>query len=246
MSSLILAHIRRNLVDTLRVPAMFLSVALTPVAVMLFFFVPFIGNDSLLMTAATGTFVVFAALLACVVHVAVTAAHQRESSWGVYLRTLPGGPAPGMISQIVVGMVVVAAAIVPVVAVAALFTSASAPAGRVLLAIAALLAAVVVFTLLGLAIGYTLSARATMVVTSIIILPLAVGGGMFFDPANTPGVIEVTAPFLPTGGAADLVLAALLGHRPDPLALTMLAVWTVVFAVLALRGRRRDEGRRFQ
>lgn len=245
MTSLTLTHIRRNLVDILRVPVMLLSVALTPVAVMLFFFVPFIGDDTRLMTTAAGTFVVFAVLLACVVHVATTTSAQRESSWGVYLRTLPGGPAPAMISHIVVGMIVVAAAIVPVVGVAGLFTSASAPAGRVVLATAALLGAVVTFTLLGLAIGCTLSLRATMVVTSVAILPLAVGGGMFFDPADTPGFIAAIAPFVPTGGATDLVLAALMGTSPGALSVTMLVVWTAVFALVALWGYRRDEGRRF-
>lgn len=245
MSSLTTVHIQRNLIEMVRTPAMFLSVALTPVAVMLFFFVPFIGDDSTLMTTATGTFVVFAALLACVVHVAGTTAYQRESSWGVYMRTLPGGVAPSIVSQIVVGMVVVAAAILPVVAVAGWFTSAAAPVGRVLLAIAALLVAVIVFTLLGLAIGYTMSTRATMIITSIGLLPLAVGGGMFFDPADTPGFIVAIAPFVPTGGATDLVLAALHGHQPNLLALSMLIVWALIFAALAVWGYQRDQGRRF-
>lgn len=246
MTSLTRIYIRRNLGDVLRVPITLLSVALTPVAIMLFFFVPFIGDDSRMMTIATGTFVVFAVLLACVVHVANTIAFQRESSWGTYQRTLPGGPVPSMVSHIVVDMIVVAIAIIPVIGVAALFTSASAPAGRILLAAVALLAVVITFTLLGLAIGSTLSTQATMLVTSIGLLPLAVAGGMFFDPANTPGFIEAIAPYTPTGGATDLVLAALLGTSPGGLSVIMLFVWTVVLAGVAVWGHRRDAMRRFR
>lgn len=244
MFPLTLVHVHRNLVDVLRVPVMLLSVTLTPVSVLVFFFVPFI-DDAQLMTIATGTFVVFAVLLACVVHVATVTAHQRQSSWGVYLRTLPGGPGPSMISHVIVGMIVVATAVLPVVAVAALFTPATAPPGRVLLALAALLAVVVTFTLLGLAIGYTLSAGATMVATSIVILPLAVAGGMFFDPSDTPAIISAIAPFTPTGGANDLVLSALTGAPLRLPSTVMLIAWTIVFALVAGWGYRRDEGRRF-
>lgn len=243
--SLVLVHTRRQLVETLRTPVMFLSVVLIPVAVLLFFIVPFIGQDAVAMTGATGTVMVFAVLLACVGHFSTVVAAVRESPWGSYLRTLPGGLAPQALSHLAVGLVVVTAAVVPVIAVAGLFTAATATVGAIALAFLALLVAVVVFTLMGLALGYLLSLRSAVIVNSVIFLPLGVGGGMFFDPADTPALVETIAPFFPTRGPTDLVLAALTDYAPSPLALVMLALWTVAFAVLAVWGYRRDEGRRF-
>ncbi|WP_147915396.1 ABC transporter permease [Ruania zhangjianzhongii] len=245
MSSLTMTYTRRHLAETIRTPTMFLTVALVPVGVMLFFVVPFIGQDTAAMTSAAGMLAVFGVLMACVGHFSMVIASQRETAWGNYLRTLPGGITPQMLGHLLVGLVVVAAAIIPIVVVAGLFTAASAPPSRVLLAAGALLIAVVTFTLLGLAVGYLMSMRAAAIANSIGFLPLAVAGGMFFDRADMPAFIEQIAPFVPTGGASDLVLVALTGEPVGSLSLVMLAVWIVIFAGLTVWGYRRDQVRRF-
>ncbi|WP_327151558.1 ABC transporter permease [Nocardia sp. NBC_01329] len=245
MSSLTMTYTRRNLAETIRTPTMFLTVALVPVGVMVFFVVPFIGQDAAAITSAAGTLVVFGVLMACVGHFSVAIAAQRESAWGNYLRTLPGGIAPQMFGHLLVGLVVVAAAIIPILLVAGLFTAASAPPWRVLAAAVALLIAVVTFTLLGVAMGYLMSLRVAAIANSIGFLPLAVAGGMFFDRADTPSFITQIAPFVPTRGATDLVLVALTGESVGPLSLVMLAVWIAVFAGLTVWGYRRDQIHRF-
>lgn len=245
MSSLTMTYTRRNLAENIRTPTMFLTVALVPVGVMLFFVVPFIGQDAVAITSATATLVVFGVLMACVGYFSVAIAAQRESAWGRYLRTLPGGIAPQMLGYLLVGLVVVAAAIIPILLVAGLFTEASAPPPRVVLAAGALLIAVVTFTLLGMSMGYLMSMRVAVIANSIGFLPLAVAGGMFFDEADTPEIIEQIAPFVPTRGATDLVLVALTGKSVGPLSLVMLAVWIVVLAGLTVWGHRRDQVRRF-
>ena len=245
MSSLTMTYTRRNLAENIRTPTMFLTVALVPVGVMVFFVVPFIGQDTAAITSATATLVVFGVLMACVGHFSIVIAAGRESVWGNYLRTLPGGIMPQMLSHLLVGLVVVAAAIIPILLVAGLFTAASAPAPRVLLAAGALLVAVVTFTLLGLAMGYLMSMRVAIIANSIGFLPLAVAGGMFFDRADTPAIIEHIAPFVPTRGTTDLVLLALTGEPVGPLSLVMLAVWIVIFVGLTVWGYRRDQVRRF-
>lgn len=245
MSSLTMTYTRRNLAENIRTPTMFLTVTLVPVGVMLFFVVPFIGQDAAAITSATATLVVFGVLMACVGHFSVAIAAQRESAWGRYLRTLPGGVAPQMFGYLLVGLVVVAAAIIPILLVAGLFTAASAPPPRVMLAAGALLIAVVTFTLLGMSMGYLMSMRVAVIANSIGFLPLAVAGGMFFDEADTPEIIEQIAPFVPTRGATDLVLVALTGKSVGPLSLVMLAVWIVVLAGLTVWGHRRDQIRRF-
>ncbi|MEE2056677.1 ABC transporter permease [Rhodococcus artemisiae] len=245
MSSLTMTYTQRNLAENIRTPTMFLTVTLVPVGVMVFFVVPFIGQDAAAITSATATLVVFGVLMACVGHFSVAIAAQRESAWGRYLRTLPGGIAPQMLGYLLVGLVVVAAAIIPILLVAGLFTAASAPPPRVMLAAGALLIAVVTFTLLGMSMGYLMSMRVAAIANTIGFLPLAVAGGMFFDEADTPEIIEQIAPFVPTRGATDLVLVALTGKSVGPLSLVMLAVWIVVLAGLTVWGHRRDQVRRF-
>ncbi|WP_420112396.1 ABC transporter permease [Pseudactinotalea sp.] len=245
MSSLTLTYTRRNLVENIRTPTMFLTVALVPVGVMVFFVVPFIGQDAAAITSGTATLVVFGALMACVGHFSIAIAAQRESTWGNYVRTLPGGIVPQMFGHLLVGLVVVAAAIIPILVVAGLFTAAAAPAPRVLLAAGALLAVVVTFTLMGLAMGYLMSMRVALIANSIGFLPLAVAGGMFFDDSTAPEFIEQIAPFVPTRGATDLVLVALTGEPVGATSLVMLAVWVVVLAALTVWGHRRDQVRRF-
>lgn len=235
-----------GLIETLRAPVSFLVITLMPLAVMVFFIVPNLGDNPAAMIGATATMVVFATLLACVGQFSATVAVMRESPWGAYLRTLPAGLTPAAFGHLLTGMVVVLAAIVPIVVVGVLSAGGGVPAARVPTAVAALLVAVVVFTLLGLAIGYTMSVRATVVANSVPVLALAVGGGMFADPANLPGPIAAIAPYLPTRGATDLVLAALIDHPLDPTSLVMLAIWTAGLGALTVWGYRRDEGRRFR
>ncbi|AEF41317.1 ABC transporter permease [Hoyosella subflava] len=244
--SLTALYTKRQLIETARTPVSFLAITLTPIAVMVFFIVPFLSDDPAAMTGATATMVVFAVLLGCVGHFSFTVSALRESPWGAYMRTLPGGLGPQFMSNILTGLAVVLAGVIPIVLVAALFTEATAPLSRVLLATLALLPVIVSFTIMGIAIGYNLSARATMITNSIIFIPLAVAGGMFFDANDTPALVETIAPYVPTRGATDLVVGALTDYSPSPLALAMLAFWTAVLAVAAVWGYQRDEGRRFQ
>jgi ABC-2 type transport system permease protein len=243
---LVWLYTRCELVESLRAPGSFLTITLMPLTVMLFFIVPNLDDDPGAITGATATMVVFATLLACVGHFSTTVAMLRESAWGSYLRTLPTGLRPLVLSNLLTGMVVVVAAVIPIVLVGALFTAADASAAGLLGGFAALLVTVVVFTVMGLAVGYTMSLRMTTIVNSIFVLALAVGGGMFFDPNNPPPMVETIAPLLPTRGTTDLVLAALTDHSADPLALAMLVPWTVALAGLTVWGYRRDEGRRFR
>ena len=101
------------------------------------------------------------------------------------------------------------------------------------------------FTLLGLAIGYSLPSKAAIVVAQVVFFPLAFGGGLLSAPGDAPGFIEAIAPYLPTRGAVELMWAAVGDWRPDPLALAMLGVWIVLLAAVAGWAYRRDEGRRF-
>jgi ABC-2 type transport system permease protein len=57
--------------------------------------------------------------------------------------------------------------------------------------------------------------------------------------------VEDVAPYLPTGGAARLMWAAVGDFPVDPASVAALAGWTIALAAVAVWAYRRDEGRRF-
>jgi ABC-2 type transport system permease protein len=99
--------------------------------------------------------------------------------------------------------------------------------------------------LLGLFLGFVLSSKAAIGVSQLLFFPVAILGGLFLPPQIMPAFVQAVSPFVPSRGAVELVWAATTGSSPDPVAVVMLAGWTVVAAVAAVWAYRRDEGRRF-
>jgi ABC-2 type transport system permease protein len=133
----------------------------------------------------------------------------------------------------------------PVVVIAAVATAARVTPAQFLLAAGGVAVISVPFTLLGLAIGYSLPSKAAIVVAQLTFFPLAFGGGLLFGPDNAPGFVDAIAPYLPTRGALELMWAAVTDWRLNPISMVMLGVWIVVLAGVAGWAYRRDEGRRF-
>jgi ABC-2 type transport system permease protein len=175
----------------------------------------------------------------------VAIADARTKPWGGFVRTLPGGPVPTIVSNILASMLYVSAASVPLIAVAAIGTEASIPFGGLLLAVLALTLGTVPFGLLMVAVGYTVHPVMIGMATSVAPITLAFLGGYFTDPDDTSGFIGTIAPYTPARGPAEVVWAAAGDFTPSPTAMVMFPVWTLIFAFLALRAYRGDEGRRF-
>lgn len=143
------------------------------------------------------------------------------------------------------GLVITYVSLIPVVVISATLTAARITPAAFLLAAVTVAVVSVPFTLMGLAIGYSLPSKAAIVVAQLVFFPLAFGGGLLSAPDEAPGFIEAVAPYLPTRGAVELMWAAVGDYPVRPLSLAMLGVWVVVMAGLAGWAYRRDEGRRF-
>ncbi|MCZ7440288.1 ABC transporter permease [Micromonospora sp. WMMC241] len=242
---LALVHARYQLLEIVRIPVAVVGSAFFPAAAMLFFVVPFAGDDPAGATYATAAMVTFATMSANIFQYGVGVAEDRDQPWNPYTRTLPAGPAPRLAGRILAGLVLTYLSMVPVVVIAAVATAARVTPARFLLGLVAVAVISVPFTLLGLAIGYSLPSKAAIVVAQVLFFPLAFGGGLLSRPDNAPGFVRVIAPYLPTRGAVELMWAAVAGWEPDPKALVMLVVWVLVLAGVAGWAYRRDEGRRF-
>jgi ABC-2 type transport system permease protein len=243
--SLVLTYTRYQFLETVRIPVAVIATVFFPAASMLFFVVPSIGGDPRAATLATASMVVFASMVTCLFQYGAGVAEDRALPWESFVRTLPAGPGPRFAARVLVGTVFVLVAVVPVVVIAVLFTEATLSPARFAAALGALVVVVVPFTLLGLAIGYSLPAKAATAVATISFLPLAFGGGLMGDPEDLPGFIDTIAPFLPTRGAGELSWAAVSDIPVDPVSMIMLGVWTVGAGAAAVVAYRRDEGRRF-
>ena len=212
---------------------------------MLFFVVPFAGKDPVAATYATAAMVTFSVMSANVFQYGVGVAEDRGQPWNPYTRTLPAGPAPRFAGRVLAGLALTYLSLVPVVVIGATLTEARISAPAFLLALATVAVISVPFTLLGLAIGYSMPSKAAIVVAQVVFFPLAYGGGLLSAPDQAPGFVEAIAPFLPTRGAVELMWAAVDDYPVNPLSMVMLGVWVVLLALLAGWAYRRDEGRRF-
>lgn len=143
------------------------------------------------------------------------------------------------------GLVMMAVALTPVLLIATLLTAATLSATEFLATVAVTVGITLPFILMGLAIGYSLPQKAAIVVAQLLFLPLAFGGGLMAPPGGAPGFVEDIAPYLPTGGAARLMWAAVGDYPLEVWPTVTLVGWTGLFAVLAVWAYRRDEGRRF-
>src|SRR5690606_76805 len=110
---------------------------------------------------------------------ALGVAEDRQLPFDPFVRTLPAGPAPRMAARVLSGGVFSLFGLVPLVLIAWLFTDASVTWGQLLAGVGTVLLVSVPFVLLGMAIGYSLSAKAALPVVQVILFPLAFAGGLF-------------------------------------------------------------------
>ncbi|RFS83508.1 ABC transporter permease [Actinomadura spongiicola] len=245
MLQLVATHAKYQILETVRIPIAVIGNVFFPVAVMLFFVVPFTRDDPAEATQATASVVTFALMMSFLFTYGVGVAEDRGKPWDSYTRTLPAGSAPRFAGRILSGFTFMALSLVSVVVVAAIGTPATLSPAELAAALGALVVAAIPFALLGLAIGYSMPFKAALAFTQIVFFPLAFGGGLLGPPGDGPGFVETVAPYLPTRGAVELVWAAVGDYEINPTAMVMLGLWIAGTGALAIWAYRRDEGRRF-
>ncbi|WP_298802091.1 ABC transporter permease [uncultured Pseudokineococcus sp.] len=240
-------HTRAQLLETVRVPIAVIGTVVFPTLTMLFFVVPQpFADDPAQATAATAQISLFAVMSVCLFTYGVGVAEDRALPWDSYLRTLPVGAGPRLAGRLLNGLAFALVSLVPLVVVAWLLTAAALPADRLVLTAGALAVAALPMLGLGLWIGYGMSTKAALAVAQVLLLPLAFGGGLFLPPEMFPGWLDAVSTWLPTRAGRDLVVSATTGADLPGTTWPVLAVWTLLTAVLAVRAYRRDEGRRFR
>lgn len=248
VAGLAATHARFQVLETVRVPIAVVSTVAFPSLALIFFvaMIGDVGGDPIAATTAVTQLAVFSLISTCLYTTALGVADDRDKPWDGYLRTLPAGPAPRMAGRLITVAVFAVLGLVPLVITGWLLTAADAPMLRVLAGLAVLPASGLPFLLGGFAIGYSMPMKAAIPTVQLLLFPMAFGGGLFLPPLMFPGWVDTLSTLLPSRGGRDLAVWAVLGERPDPVALAALAAWTVGTAALAVWAYRRDEGRRFR
>lgn len=245
---LTLVHARYQFLETRRVPIAIIGNFVFPSLALLFFVVPMeaVRTDPVASTAAAAQLAVFAVMSTCLFTFGVGVAEDRALPWDGYVRTLPAGPGPRLAGRMLTGLAFALLGLIPLLAVAGLFTAATVTPGQFLGGVAVLIAGAAPFLFAGFAIGYSLPVKAALAVAQVLLFPLAFGGGLFLPPQLFPGWLDGISQVLPTRGSRDLLVMVLTGASPSLVAVTALAGWTVLLVVLAGWAYQRDEGRRFR
>ena len=240
-------HLKYQFLETVRIPIAVLGNVLFPSLSMFFFVVPqtVVAGNPLFATTAVAGLGLFAVCSASLFTYGLGVAEDRQLPFYPFLRSLPAGPGPQMVARVLNGGIFSLFGLLPLIIIGWLFTAATVTLGQLLAGIGTILAVSVPFVLLGMAIGYALSAKAALPVVQIILFPLAFAGGLFLPPQMFPGWLDAISRLLPSRAARDLVVQVTTGADAPALAVPVLLAWTVAFGALAVWAVRRDEGRRF-
>ena len=241
-------HLKYQFLDTVRVPVAVLGNMLFPSLAMFFFVVPqtVVAGNPLFATTAVAGLSLFAVCSASLFTYGLGVAEDRQLPFYPYLRSLPTGPGPQMVGRVLNGGIFSLFGLVPLIIIGWLFTAATVTLGQLLAGIGTVLAVSVPFVLLGMTIGYSLSAKAALPVVQVVLFPLAFAGGLFMPPQMFPGWLDAISQATPTRAGRDLLVQVTTGAEAYALALPVLAGWTLLFALLGVAAYRKDEGRRFR
>jgi ABC-2 type transport system permease protein len=107
------------------------------------------------------------------------------------------------------------------------------------------LAAGIVMSLFGIALGYSASPKAAVPIANLLYIGLSFGGGLFLPPQQLPKIFEPISCVLPTRQFGELAWSAVLGLDWPAISWLWVGGFAVVFTAAAFYAYRRDEGSKY-
>ena len=242
--SLLRAHVVAILRDLQRTPAYVIPTVVFPTMFFLIFALAYARSSGQAANFLVCSYVGFAMLGVTLFQFGVGVAAERGRPWERYLRTLPVTVGTRFVARIVVALVFGAVSAGLVAVTARLLTSVSLDLAQwATLACYAVIGAVP-FVLIGLAIAYWVAPRGALPLTNVVYLLGLFVGGFWMPPQFLPPLAAAISPFTPTRQYGELLWSVVEPH--DALhASSVLAVYALAFAAVAILGYRRDERTRY-
>jgi ABC-2 type transport system permease protein len=243
--SLVVAHVRVQFVELVRIPAFMLPAIALPVLLFAIFGLQRADSEVAANHVVAG-YCAFALIGVVLFDFGVNVAVDREVAWEKFLRTLPVSATKRLSARVMVALAIGVLSVLPIVVLAAVVTPIHISPGRAAVLAFLLVFGSIPFGLLGIAIGYTFSSKGASPVATLVYLPLAFVGGLWSPDDELPGPVRQVSDWTPTGSWFELLGWALgSGSSAIDHAVVLLG-WTVLFGACAALGYRRDEGRQFR
>lgn len=240
----IIAHTKLQLQRLLRNPGFWAPTILFP-AMFYSFFGASMSPDGLYSQFAIASFSVYAVVGIAFYQFGAGIAQNREDPFDAWMRTLPASGIPNGLAQMAVAMLFALAAVLLVLGASHLFgkTQLDTPQTIRLLGVCMLIA--VPASLLGIALGYSASAKAAGALANLLFLPLAFLGGLWIPPIAMPEIVKDISLYTPTRQMAEMAWAAIANTMPDTNFMLGLAGYTIIFGMLVIWLVDRDRKNRF-
>ena len=167
---------------------------------------------------------------------------ERATGWSRQLRLTPLAPVAYIAIKVISGLVLGLIAVVATYAAGAL-TGVTMPLPALIWSGLAAWLGSLVFTALGLFIGYLVPSENVMQFLGPILAILALFGGLFTPLDSFPSPIPEIASFTPVYGLGEIARAPLTGAPFDGWAVVNIVAWLAIFSVGAALAFRRDTKR---
>ncbi|WP_029253262.1 ABC transporter permease [Paraoerskovia marina] len=165
---------------------------------------------------------------------AIATAFDRRNGVLRLLATTPLGRG-GLVAGKVLGVLAVEVVQVLVLATTALLLGWSPDPSGLLPALVAVLLGTAAFTALALLIAGTMRAEGVLAVANLVLILLALGGGVIIPADHLPGALGPIVSALPSGALAEAMSAALVDGTFALGSLAILALWAAALSVLTAR-----------
>lgn len=172
-------------------------------------------------------------------------ANERASGWSRQLRVTPLAPPAYVLGKAVMAMVLALPALLLVALLGAVLHHVQMSAADWLGFLLGTWLGSIPFAALGILMGYVLDTQSAQSGTMIVYLGLSLLGGVWFPYQIMPHAMQDVARLLPSYHLASLGWNAVSGHWIGTGHLAVLAAYTVIFGVIAMRRYRRDESREY-
>ncbi|MEM7336395.1 MAG: ABC transporter permease [Chloroflexota bacterium] len=238
-------QVKSELIQLLRIPAFAISAIVFPV--ILFIFIAFLNFNNLSSeNGGYGHFLMAGVIVLGVVGVlffeyGIGVSNEREGGLFRHLRTTPIRPIIYLAAKIMTGVILSAISVLLVVLVAIVGFGIRFPFNPLLFILTIFIGALP-FTAMGFALGYSVNPRAASATANLVYLPMSFLSGLFYDLGGAPEYLQWIANLSPMTYYANSVRGAMSGSLSVILNnLGILAIYTVIFAAIAIYGYQNDE-----
>ena len=224
-----------EILKAIRAPEFIFPTILMPCAFYSLFAVvlPNSGNTAVYLLATYG---VFAVMGPSIFGFGIGVATERERGWLQLKRAAPA-PAYGYVcAKMVTTVLFSSMALMPIYLVAAYFGGVELERTAWVSLFAIHLLSTIPFVLIGLSLGFTLSAGGAVAVSNIVFLSLAILGGLWFPVFLFPSVMQTLASFTPSFHLAEiaLLIVGAPGEHATTLNLVVITIMTLLLLALTL------------